>query len=93
MKIVEETGKFIALNDDSKIIGELRFSLAGEKLWVIDYTHVNSEFRGQNIGSYLVGYAAEAAREKGIKILPLCSFASHDMQKNLEKYLDVLHQI
>lgn len=91
MKIVEETSKFIAFDDNSKVMGELTFSPTNEKLWTIDYTHVNEEFRGQSVGSYLLDYVVEAARSKGVKIRPLCPFAKHGFQKNAEKYSDILY--
>ena len=91
MKIVEETRKFVALDDNSKIMGELAISPAGEKIWIIEHTQVNDEFRGQQVGKYLVEYVVEKAREKEVKIIPLCPFANHEMRKNEKKYSDIIY--
>lgn len=90
MKIVEENGRFIALDEDSQVMGELIFNQSGEDLWTIDYVYVKIAYRGQNIGGKIMEYAAQAAREKDIKIQPICSFARYEADKNKEKYEDVL---
>jgi hypothetical protein len=53
------------------------------------YTQVSDELKGQGAGKQLVNEAVEMAREKGIKILPLCPFAKSVFDK-IKEFNDVL---
>ena len=46
---------------------------------VIAFTHteVPPEMEGQGIGGKLVGAALEDVRQRGLKVLPFCSFVKH----------------
>ena len=46
-----------------------------KKKFIIDHTGVEAAFGGKGFGKKLVLKAVEFAREKGLKILPLCPFA------------------
>lgn len=45
----------------------------------ISFTHteVPVELEGQGVGSRLVAGALEDARERGLKVVPICSFVRH----------------
>ncbi|HLQ39738.1 MAG TPA: GNAT family N-acetyltransferase [Tetragenococcus sp.] len=90
MYIVEKKNKFVAVSETGKIMGELSYSPAGDKLWIIDHTDVDDLFRGQHVGNKLLEYAVEAARKTERKILPLCPFANRVMSQNRGKYADIL---
>lgn len=62
---------------------------SGETRIIIDHTEVDESLRGQGVGYDMVKLAVEMAREKGIKILPLCPFAKSVFDKKPE-YADVL---
>ncbi|WP_194972674.1 GNAT family N-acetyltransferase [Aquiflexum lacus] len=49
---------------------------------IIDHTEVNEPLKGKNAGKQMVLKAVEFAREKGIKIIPLCPFAKSIFKKN-----------
>ena len=55
----------------------------------INHTGVRSEFEGRGIAKKLVLKVIEAARERGVKILPLCSYA-RKLMTGKEEYLDIL---
>ena len=82
----EEAGQkgafFIDLN--GKRVGEMTYVKAGDTRIIIDHTEVGDELRGQGAGKKLVLAAVEMAREKGIKILPLCPFAKAVFEKTPE---------
>ena len=74
---------------DSKVEGEMTYVWAGDHRIIIDHTQVGDKLKGQNAGKQLVHQAVEFAREKQIKILPLCPFARSVFEKTPE-YQDVL---
>ena len=62
---------------------------AGEDKIIIDHTEVNPGNEGKGFGKKMVLKAVEFAREKGIKIVPLCPFAKSVFDKTSE-FRDVL---
>ncbi|HUH25430.1 MAG TPA: GNAT family N-acetyltransferase [Flavobacterium sp.] len=74
-------GVFTAEEDGVKA-GEMTYSQAGPDKIIIDHTEVNPEFKGRGIGKIMVMAAVGYAREKNIKILPLCPFAKAAFDKN-----------
>lgn len=84
---LENKRAFALFNNEE--IGEITFS-PSDKLWIIDHTDVNRDFKGQNIGEKLVNAIVSQARELNIKILALCPFAKHLMTKD-DSYKDVLN--
>lgn len=67
----------------------MTFVFAGEDKIIIDHTEVNPGNEGKGFGKKMVTKAVEFAREKGIKILPLCPFAKSVFDKTPE-FRDVL---
>lgn len=80
-KEFENKGAFIAQSEGKKA-GEMTYSKAGENLIIIDHTEVDSAFGGQGVGKKMVLAAVDFAREKNIKILPLCPFAKAAFEKD-----------
>lgn len=63
------------VEQDGKRVAEMTYVKSGEERIIIDHTEVGDELRGQGAGKQLVLAAVEMAREKKIRILPLCPFA------------------
>lgn len=84
----ETKGEFIAAFDGQKA-GLMTYSWAGDDKIIIDHTEVEPAYNGKGVGKEMVYKAVEFAREKGIKILPLCPFAKAMFEKN-EEIRDVL---
>lgn len=80
-KEFENKGAFIAQSEGKKA-GEMTYSKAGKSLIIIDHTEVDSAFGGQGVGKKMVLAAVDFAREKNIKILPLCPFAKAAFEKD-----------
>lgn len=78
-----QKGRFFILND-GKEMAEMTYTWVGKERIIIDHTDVNETLKGQNAGKQMVMKAVEFAREKGIKIIPLCPFANSVFQKNSE---------
>ena len=74
---------------DGKQEGKMTFVFAGNDKIIIDHTEVNPGNNGKGYGKKMVDKAVEYAREKNIKIIPLCPFATATFKKN-EEIRDVL---
>lgn len=79
----ETKGSFY-MERDGKRVAEMTYSKAGPKRIIIDHTEVADETRGEGLGKKLVYHAVEYARDKNLKILPLCPFARSVFSKNPE---------
>jgi len=84
----ETKGEFIAIYDGQKA-GLMTYSWAGDDKIIIDHTEVEPAYNGKGVGKAMVYKAVEFAREKNLKIIPLCPFAKATFQKN-EEIRDVL---
>ncbi|OIQ15339.1 MAG: GNAT family N-acetyltransferase [Flavobacterium sp. MedPE-SWcel] len=80
---------FAMARENDKRAGMMTYSIAGTELIIIDHTEVEPEFKGKGVGKQLLYKIVEMAREKNIKILPLCPFAAM-MFKKLDDIKDVL---
>jgi len=67
-------GRFIIYENEEEA-GEMTYTWAGENKFIIDHTGVEERFGGKGYGKQLVMKAIEFAREKEVKILPLCPYA------------------
>lgn len=74
---------------DGKQEGKMTFVFAGNDKIIIDHTEVNPGNNGKGFGKKMVAKAVEYAREKNIKIIPLCPFAKKVFDKTPE-FRDVL---
>jgi len=82
-------GAFV-IKENNKLLAEMTYSKAGDKLIIIDHTDVSDVLRGKGAGKQLVSAAVEFARKQGVKILPLCPFAKAIFDKT-PAYKDVLN--
>ncbi len=87
--IETDTKGYFLIKVEGERLAEMTYSKAGDKLIIIDHTDVSDKLRGQKVGEKLVERAVAHAREKGIKILPLCPFAKSILSKR-EDLQDVL---
>lgn len=77
------------IEQDGEIIAEMTYVWAGTEKIIINHTEVNEILKGQGAGKQMLSKAVEFAREKGLKIIPLCPFAKSVFDKTPE-YGDVL---
>lgn len=81
-------GRFTIYKAD-ELAGEMTFSWAGNDKFIIDHTLVGEKFGGQGLAKKLVLAGVAYAREKSVKIIPLCSYAKSQFDRN-EDLRDVL---
>ncbi len=79
----EKNGVFKAFENGVEA-GNMTYVWAGENKIIIDHTGVKEEFNGKGVGKKLLMAAVNFARDKGIKIMPLCPFAKANFEKNTD---------
>ena len=77
------------IEQDEKVVAEMTYVWAGTEKIIINHTEVNEILKGQGAGKQMLSKAVEFAREKGLKIIPLCPFVKSVFDKTPE-YDDVL---
>ncbi|WP_026999421.1 GNAT family N-acetyltransferase [Eisenibacter elegans] len=76
-------GKFFVLENGQQE-AEMTYTWAGDSRIIIDHTDVGEALKGKSAGKQMVMQAVAFAREKGIKIIPLCPFAKSVFDKVAE---------
>jgi uncharacterized protein len=77
------------IEQEGKQLAEMTYVWVGIQKIIIDHTEVSDALAGKGAGKQLVAAAVSFAREKGIKIMPLCPFAKSVFDK-VPDYNDVL---
>lgn len=67
-------GKFY-IEQDGEQVAELVYTWAGTERFIIEHTEVGNVLAGNGASKQLVAKAVEYAREKKVRMLPLCPFA------------------
>ena len=88
LKTNNQNGLFY-IEVDEKTEAKMTFIFAGTDKIIIDHTEVNPGNNGKGYGKMMVEKAVEFAREKNIKIIPLCPFAKSVFDKT-PTFKDVL---
>jgi predicted GNAT family acetyltransferase len=85
----EENGKgMFFIEKDGEIVAELTYTLNDNNVMTLDHTETEPEMEGEGLASSLVEYSVEYAREKELKIDPLCDYAAKQFERHSE-YEDV----
>lgn len=81
--IVEEDNKGKAyVGTSAQPLAAMTYSKAGNDLIIIDHTEVDQSLRGQGVGRKLLDALVAMARDKHIKIMPLCPYAKSVFDKD-----------
>ena len=79
---VPERGRFeVRLGD--RVVGLASYHVENGTM-TLPHTEVDPSVGGRGIGSALVGGVLAAARERGLHVLPYCSFVRHYIQQHPE---------
>lgn len=76
-----DTKGFAMAQEHEKRAGVMSYSIAGPKLIIIDHTVVEPGYQGRDVGKQMLYKIVEMAREKNIKIIPLCPYAASVFKK------------
>jgi uncharacterized protein len=75
--------------DAGQQAGLMTYTVASPELIIIDHTEVKPAYGGKDVGKQLFYKITNMAREKGVKIIPLCPFATA-MFKRFDDVHDLL---
>lgn len=65
----------VYVEKDGTVLAEMVYTMPSPDKMIIEHTEVDDGLQGKKIGYQLVHAGVEYAREKQMKIIPLCSFA------------------
>lgn len=80
---------FVKDETSGETLAKLVYHAAGEGAISLDSTVVSDVLRGRNVGKLLVNAAADYARAKGLKLVPVCPFVVALFEKVPQDYADV----
>lgn len=78
----DDRGGKISLLENDNAAGVITYVWTGEDKIIIDHTETFEGFNGKGYGKKLVYEAIFFAKEKGIKIIPLCPYANKVMHED-----------
>lgn len=80
----EDDGKKGAfyIEQNNERAAEMAYVWAGSEKIIIDHTDVSDVLRGQGVGRHLLDAVVQFARERQLKIMPLCPFAKSVFDKD-----------
>ena len=70
------------IGEENHHLAEMAYTWAGETMLIIDHTDVLDELRGQSVGRKLLDQLVAMARNKNIKVIPLCPFSKSVFDKD-----------
>jgi predicted GNAT family acetyltransferase len=73
---------------DGRRAGLLQYRLHPDLIELV-HTEIYEEFEGRGLGSQLISFALDDAREKGLAVLPFCPFVNDYIQRH-PRYLDLV---
>ena len=79
---VPERGRF-EIRVDDRVVGLASYHVENGTM-TLPHTEVDPSMGGRGLGTMLVGAVLDAARERGLHVLPYCSFVRHYIQQHPE---------
>ena len=70
---------------------QMVYTWTGNDKIVIQHTEVDEVLQGQGVAMHMLTELVTWARAKHLQIIPVCPFAKKVMEKDVEKYKDVLY--
>ncbi len=80
----EDRGRYEAHVEGSNATAELTYRYLADDLIVAEHTLVPEAFRGRGIAARLVQQLVTDARDRGLKILPQCSYVRSAFERHPE---------
>ena len=84
MKLIRETTRVYARNEEGKLIAEITFPMTAPGVYTIDHTFVAPSLRGQGAADQLVRAALEQIQENGGRVEATCSYAVRWLEQHLQ---------
>jgi predicted GNAT family acetyltransferase len=84
------TGAF-HVDEDGERVAEMVISIVGSNLTVF-HTEVADKLQGQGVSGKLLAAMVGYAREKHLKVIPLCPYVSAQFKRHPDLYHDVWNE-
>jgi predicted GNAT family acetyltransferase len=81
-------GRRYEIRSDGELAGFLTYRLHPGLIELV-HTEIDEEFEGRGLGSQLISFALQDARERGLAVLPFCPFVNDYMQRH-PQYVDLV---
>lgn len=88
-RILDDGGAYRATDEANRSAGYMTYRHDETGDMVVEHTKVEETFVGQGVGQMLAEQAIADARKEKRKILPVCSYMRHYMEKNAAEVADV----
>jgi predicted GNAT family acetyltransferase len=69
------------IRSDGELAGFLTYRSQPELIELV-HTEIDEEFEGRGLGSQLISFALQDARERGLAVLPFCPFVNDYIQRH-----------
>ena len=79
---VPERGRF-EIHVDGRVVGLASYHIENGTM-ALPHTEINPAVGGRGLGTTLIAGVLDAARERGLHVLPYCSFVRHYIQTHPE---------
>ena len=76
------------LEENGETLAEMEISVTNGKLTVY-HTEVAEKLKGQGVAGKLLSTMASYAREKDLKVIPLCPYVLAQFNRHPDKYADL----
>jgi predicted GNAT family acetyltransferase len=73
---------------DGQVAGVAEYSLDGPRI-VLQHTEVDDAYEGKGVGSRLARGVLDAARARGLKVVPVCPFMKSYIERH-DDYADLV---
>jgi uncharacterized protein len=73
---------------DGELAGFLEYRLRPGLIELV-HTEIDEEFEGRGLGSQLISFALDDARERGLSVLPFCPFVNDYIQRH-RQYVELV---
>lgn len=92
IKISETPGKgMVYINEGGNNLAEMTWVKGGDGYIIVDHTMVDDSLKGQGAGRKLLNHIVELARDRHLKIMPICPFVAATFKK-VDEIRDVLYK-
>jgi len=71
----------LAIRVDGELAGFLQYQLRPGLIELV-HTEIDEEFEGRGLGSRLISFALDDARERGLAVLPFCPFVNDYIRRH-----------
>jgi uncharacterized protein len=78
------------IRSDGELAGFVTYRLRSGLIELV-HTEIDEEFEGRGLGSQLISFALDDARERGLAVLPFCPFVN-DYMKRHRQFVELVPQ-